>query len=381
MPPVLDEIIPETIAISLRRSEPPPVTGQLVLEEGSDHYVPEPPVDQEQLPAGMPEPQPCSTTPAPATTHSAPPEPVQMHEAPHEPRAAEPTLVAQPQTVQAPLVKSAVPTTPVVAPLLTAPAAPMPAPSVDGIAKPMPIPSWAVAAADKAFENAQPVFSTPEPSIRAIHLFAGLGVVAFIVMGVITYLWASEKLQREPVAVATVPAVATPAPAAPAESADPAAGELPEPIVIRSAPEPVATPHELPVAAPAAAAKPAHAAAPVPPKVIAPAKPVTAPVQAKPAVAATQPLAPQPVEQPRPQRQATPEPASARPAGGAGRGWAVRVESNGVVFFDAGKASLYRVGDVLPNGERLVDVDEGSATYATDKGVRQIRSSPLSPAR
>jgi hypothetical protein len=61
----------------------------------------------------------------------------------------------------------------------------------------------------------------------------------------------------------------------------------------------------------------------------------------------------------------------------AARGWAVRVERNGVVFFENGKALLYRVGDPLPNGERLVDVDESSATYATDKGIRQIRSSPL----
>lgn len=55
----------------------------------------------------------------------------------------------------------------------------------------------------------------------------------------------------------------------------------------------------------------------------------------------------------------------------------MRVERNGVLFFVDGKANLYRVGDSLPNGERLVDVDESSATYATDKGVRQVRSSPL----
>lgn len=61
----------------------------------------------------------------------------------------------------------------------------------------------------------------------------------------------------------------------------------------------------------------------------------------------------------------------------ATKGWAVAVEGSGVRYFDGKDTRLYKRGEVLPNGEKIVDVDEGSATFATDKGVRQIRSSKL----
>ena len=107
----------------------------------------------------------------------------------------------------------------------------------------------------------------------------------------------------------------------------------------------------------------------------------TAPKVAPPVKIAAQ-AAPKPVKAtPKPTAKTTPAKlASKAPEGVAssaiapGKGWALRVESQGVVFFDGTASKLFRVGDTLPTGERVIDVDEGSATYATDKGVRQIRS-------
>lgn len=59
------------------------------------------------------------------------------------------------------------------------------------------------------------------------------------------------------------------------------------------------------------------------------------------------------------------------------RGWPISVEANGVRYFDGKETKLYKRDEILPNGEKIVEVDEGSATFATDKGVRQIRSSKL----
>ncbi len=52
-----------------------------------------------------------------------------------------------------------------------------------------------------------------------------------------------------------------------------------------------------------------------------------------------------------------------------------RVSAQGVHYFDGSANKLFAVGSTLPNGEKVIDVDEASATYATDKGVRQIRPS------
>lgn len=95
-------------------------------------------------------------------------------------------------------------------------------------------------------------------------------------------------------------------------------------------------------------------------------------------------------ESPKTAAPAAPSPSPVRPVDVAGTtssapaaapktnaGWAVKVEPNGVIFFDGSKGKLVRVGDQLPSGERLVDVDPGSSTYATDKGIRQIRSTSL----
>lgn len=52
-----------------------------------------------------------------------------------------------------------------------------------------------------------------------------------------------------------------------------------------------------------------------------------------------------------------------------------RVSAQGVHYFDGSANKLFAVGSTLPNGEKIIDVDEASATYATDKGIRQIRPS------
>lgn len=52
-----------------------------------------------------------------------------------------------------------------------------------------------------------------------------------------------------------------------------------------------------------------------------------------------------------------------------------RVSAQGVHYFDGSANKLFAVGSTLPNGEKIIDVDEPSGTYATDKGIRQIRTS------
>ena len=51
-----------------------------------------------------------------------------------------------------------------------------------------------------------------------------------------------------------------------------------------------------------------------------------------------------------------------------------RVTAQGLYYFDGTTSKLFAVGTTLPNGEKIIEVDEASATYATDKSVRQIRS-------
>lgn len=104
-------------------------------------------------------------------------------------------------------------------------------------------------------------------------------------------------------------------------------------------------------------------------------RPKTLPLKSKPATAA------KPIQL----ASKTPLMASKEAASGAltssitlaQRSWPVAVQKDGIQFFDGKETKLYKPGDRLPNGEKIVDVDEGSATFATDKGVRQIRSSKL----
>lgn len=126
---------------------------------------------------------------------------------------------------------------------------------------------------------------------------------------------------------------------------------------------------------PAVAVEPSKRAEPSPSKPVTPQPPPPTRVQ-------TRPATPEPSKPPAAAEKPTPAPiaksASFAPEASSSstpRTWAMRVERNGVYF--SGSEKLFRIGEVLPSGERLVDVDEGSATYATDKGIRQIRSNSM----
>lgn len=139
---------------------------------------------------------------------------------------------------------------------------------------------------------------------------------------------------------------------------------------------PVVTAHVVTPPKPVATVQTIKTVQPEKPPVIASHTPTpTKPTQDRPVAQAMPPVTSSPASSTsqRPETQATTDEKSVATP----HGWAVRVERNGVIFFEGGKAVLYRLGDALPNGERLVDVDESSATYATNKGIRQIRSSPL----
>lgn len=105
-------------------------------------------------------------------------------------------------------------------------------------------------------------------------------------------------------------------------------------------------------------------------------RPVEAPASAKPAIEPTKPAlavaTKAPTQEPI-QKASTPNSAGAVAA--PAKVWAVRVEQNGVTFSASNK--LFRVGEMLPSGELLVDVDAATATYVTDKGLRQVRSTAI----
>lgn len=171
---------------------------------------------------------------------------------------------------------------------------------------------------------------------------------------------------------ATAPTVSTPAPAAAAV--------------------PAATPASAPVASPAATAPTKPAAQPLAQK---PA-PAPAPAQpAKPAPAA-QAAKQAPVAQPKPAAAPTQaaQPAKPKPevaAAGAGQGSAgdvkplvtVSAAEIGLRFFTPDSISvsaskdtspqMYRVGDMLPSGERIQHLDAGAMTIVTSRRVIKIK--------
>ena len=264
-----------------------------------------------------------------------------------------------------------------------------------------------------------------------LSLVLGLAAVAALVFFMVQHLAPVQVVQSAPVrAVTQAPAPAPLKPAdtpvvqafgveqkpttAPSASVAPAPTMVSSPIAQASPPSPsvpvVAT---APVAVsalaaqPAVAPKPSAAPAPVlaaPVVAAAPPKPnppaPQASIQAKPAVVPTS-VAPRPpvpavatpakVEVPAAVPAAAAAPKVVAPAptlvqskpvevvtsATLQRGWPVAVEGGAVKYFDGANTKIYKVGDTLPNGEKIVDVDEGSATYATDSGVRQIRSSKL----
>lgn len=179
---------------------------------------------------------------------------------------------------------------------------------------------------------------------------------------------APQPLAADPQETSSVDKPTDQAPAAPmAVSAPPSAKEKVSPA---------------PAAKPKAESSPKPtAAAPAEPKK--PAKREEAPAAAAPKPVATPTRSQAIQDKPAPVKVTATESAAkapAKPSAGptestSARSWAIRVENNGVLF--SGSNRLFRVGEVLPNGERLVDVDEGSSTYATDRGIRQIRSSSL----
>lgn len=221
-----------------------------------------------------------------------------------------------------------------------------------------------------------------------------------------------KPVVQVPVPAPAVATAATPAPAASAAPVAAPAATAPAPVVVAAVPAQIAASAARPVevakppaptaktVAPAVAtqAKPASAVATVakpaaPVQQAVPAKSVSpAPVAQKPAVGvATIPTKPTAASVASNQPVAAPKPVAAAPATQATqvkpvevvtpaslqRGWPIAVENGGIKYFDGAATKIYRVGEVLPNGEKIVDVDEGSATFATDKGVRQIRSSKL----
>lgn len=225
--------------------------------------------------------------------------------------------------------------------------------------------------------------------IVGAKVLAVVGVCALILalLGAVSYLVGLRVLldlpgpaRQDEVATPT----ASPAVAAPTQPTSPAVERAAATPVAPVAPAP-ATKAQATVTAPAATPAAAAAATqaskpPTPPatakptpKVAAQAakpEPKAAPPAAKPAIAAA-PASAQAVS-----RSAASSPVAARAAGG----FMVSVEPDGVMYFDGTTTKLYRIGERLPTGQKVIVVDPGSATYVLDDNtVRQIRSQQMKP--
>lgn len=93
----------------------------------------------------------------------------------------------------------------------------------------------------------------------------------------------------------------------------------------------------------------------------------------KPKLAVAQAPVAKPTTTPRAKEDTAPKPAVAAPPPAKRQG-VIDVTAIGVTYSDGVTNTLYKVGSILPNGEKIMDVDIGSSTYVTDKGIRQIRS-------
>lgn len=241
---------------------------------------------------------------------------------------------------------------------------------------------------DKNLARVKVMLARPSPArYWGIRALAAVGVLALCAMAAITSLWVSERFSDDPAPVVQKsPPVATPEPAKVALAEPPAAIEN----ATKPAPKAVIAPEKV---TETKKAEPAVSKQPPPAKPEAAAK-----SPAKPAPAAAAPASPSPVTPPKTVAAAT-KPAPATAAAPSSKvadkspvaapkavitsasnakqfpPTAVKVEKNGVIFFDGKQATLIRIGEPLPNGERLIDVDEAYSTYATDRGIRQIRTS------
>lgn len=249
---------------------------------------------------------------------------------------------------------------------------------------------------DKNLARVKVMLARPSPArYWGIRALAAVGVLALCAMVAITSLWVSERFSDDPTpAVQKSTVVGTPEPAKVAIAEPPAsienatkpaakAASAPEQVTEGIKAEPAVSkqpPPAKPEAAAKSPAKPAPAAAaPASPPPVTPTKTVAAATKPAPATAAAPsskvadkgpvatPKAPA-VEAPKAVITSASNTKQFPPT-------AVKVEKNGVIFFDGKQATLIRIGEPLPNGERLIDVDEAYSTYATDRGIRQIRTS------
>ncbi len=241
---------------------------------------------------------------------------------------------------------------------------------------------------DKNLARVKVMLARPSPArYWGIRALAAVGVLALCAMVAITSLWVSERFSDDPAPVVQKsPPVATPEPAKVALAEPPAAIEnatkpapkaviAPEKVTETKKAEPAVSkqpPPAKPEAAAKSPAKPAPAAAaPASPSPVTPPKTVAAATKPAPATAAapsSKVADKSPVAAPKAVMTSASNAKQFPPT-------AVKVEKNGVIFFDGKQATLIRIGEPLPNGERLIDVDEAYSTYATDRGIRQIRTS------